>query len=443
MQEYLVDKTSLVVHSPKLFLSYILGFDLQPFHKEWLDLVDRNRFTLILAPRGSGKSTVVTVGYSLWKALMDPQLRVLIVSNTQSQAETFLRLVRNLCVSGKVADIFGDVVGSVWTNTELEFKGHGNQKEMTITALGASGALVGRHFDVIMLDDICDGKNMATENRRSKVYEWYFQTLLPMLEPDGELHIIGTRWHEDDFYNRIKGGNYKTKIYKALNGRKSYWEERYPYELLKKLRAESPTTFEMQYQNEIVHSEDAIFKERYFKYYTVLPDNVEFYQGIDLAASERGDYFVIVTIAIDKQTNDIYVVNVFRQRLSLSRQIEAIIKMAEKYKPMRIGIESNGYQLALASEMIKRSMLPIKKVYQERSKIDRASKLSVLFENGTIFLPERRMRLIDELLVFPRGKYDDCVDALDLAVSVAKKRMTWSWDEIRTRIFAGNYVAKV
>jgi len=88
-------------------------------------------------------------------------------------------------------------------------------------------------------------------------------------------------------------------------------------------------------------------------------------------------------------------------------------------------------------------MLPIKKVYQERSKIDRASKLSVLFENGTIFLPERRMRLIDELLVFPRGKYDDCVDALDLAVSVAKKRMTWSWDEIRTRIFAGNYVAKV
>lgn len=427
--------------SPILFEREVLGIDLQPFHIEWLEFIQQNRFTIILAPRGSGKSTVMTVGYTTWKALIDRNIRILIVSNTQRQAEIFLRQIRAYLESTQILDMFGDIKGNIWSTSELDLRGHGVQKEATITSLGVGGALIGRHVDMIILDDIVDEENSRTSYQRENVWEWYFKTLLPMLEPNGEIHIIGTRWHEDDFYSQIMKSDYQTKIYKAIlpNGT-SYWEDRFPISLLQEIQKQNPQIFAMQYQNEIISTKDAIFKEEYFKYYEFLPPSVTYYQGIDLAASKKGDYFAIVTLAKDNETGNMYVVDTYRGHLSLSKQIDKIMAKYEKYKPVMIGIESNAFQLALANE-IKNVGLPVKTVHQGADKISRANRLSIYFENGQIFFNKRNTELINELRLFPRAAHDDLFDALEIAVSISVKRPQFV--DLNKRIWTGSYIRRV
>lgn len=441
-----LDTKVLRMQSPKLFLKYMLGIPLQPFHEEWLKFVEENKQTIILAPRGSGKSTVITIGYSMWRALLDRSLRILIVSNTQRQAEMFLRQIQSFFESNhNILNTFGDIRGKVWSVNELDLIGHKSQKETTFTALGFQGSLIGRHMDIIMLDDIIDSSNCSTKLQRDKAWEWYFSVLLPMLEPGGEIHIIGTRWHEADIYSQLmKIDTYKSKVYKALTeDGKSYWPSRFPVELLKEYQRQNSSMFALQYQNEVINSATDIFDSKYFKYYEQLPPGLTYYQGVDLAATKEGDYFVICTVGKNEETGEYYVVDVFRDRISLAQQIEKILWKADQYNPVKIGIESVGYQAALANEVQRQAPLPIVQIQNKIDKVTRAKRLSVLFENGLIYLPDRESILVDELKAFPRGEHDDCVDALEMAISLSQSRLNWKWEDVKKSIYVGKYITEV
>ena len=53
--------------------------------------------------------------------------------------------------------------------------------------------------------------------RREEVRFWYNNTLTNMLEPDGKLINIATKWHEDDISNYFsKLPNFTYKVYKGI-----------------------------------------------------------------------------------------------------------------------------------------------------------------------------------------------------------------------------------
>ena len=53
------------------------------------------------------------------------------------------------------------------------------------------------------LDDVVDDDNSRTEHQRQKLLTWYRKVLLPCLEPNGEIHAIGTRYHPMDLYGHF------------------------------------------------------------------------------------------------------------------------------------------------------------------------------------------------------------------------------------------------
>ena len=72
----------------------------------------------------------------------------------------------------------------------------------SIAAAGTDRSMVGGHFDLIIADDLVNDINSKTRDQRDKVYD-YIQDLYPMLEPNGVIVMIFTRWHTDDAYGRI------------------------------------------------------------------------------------------------------------------------------------------------------------------------------------------------------------------------------------------------
>jgi len=193
------------VSKPAFFIRNILGYQLRPFHARWLDFQNTNVETLILAPRGHGKSTVCTVAYSLWKLLADVNTRILVVSNTAEQAGSLAGEIKLQTQTNEpLRQLLGEPRSGAWRANMFTLARRTRIcKEASVTSTGVEGAIVSRHYELIILDDVVDEENSYTRRARDKLRTWYAKVLLPCLEPGGELHILGTRYHPRDLYGAL------------------------------------------------------------------------------------------------------------------------------------------------------------------------------------------------------------------------------------------------
>lgn len=453
--KYLIQNASFEV-AYYLVCTYVTKRSVQGLHKSIIANISSNKSTLDLAPRGFGKSTVGDVDYCITRILREPNIRIMIGSKTQTQAEAFLKEIRTHFEQNlDLIRIFGDWKKSrdnVWNDREFTV----NQrtiikKEATVTALGASGAVISKHFDVIIGDDLVGLENARTEKQRANLKEWFYSSLFPTLEPDGEIHILGTRYNPLDLYeDLIKSGSYSVNIQQAIrtvDGKEcSLWEDKFTLERLKQIRADSgKIIFNMQYQNDTELAKGKIFKAQYFRYYEEYKLDYDFqtakvkiknadgieqwikvrvYMGADLAISERendnNDYFVLMIIGVDPDRN-VYVLEYVKERLSFNSQLNTIISYGRDKYPMveRVGVETVSYQKALAQELRRMSLLPIININTSKDKVTRAMRRSANFENGKVFFREGMDDLEECLLLFPEVDHDDLFDGLDFAMTMA------------------------
>jgi predicted phage terminase large subunit-like protein len=294
-------------------------------------------------------------------------------------------------------------------------------------------------------------ENARTERQRANLKEWFYSSLFPTLEPDGEIHILGTRYNPLDLYeDLIKSGSYAVNIQRAIrtvNGKEcSLWEDKFSLEKLKQIRADSgKIIFNMQYQNDTELAKGKIFKAKYFKYYEEYKLDYSFqtakvriknaegidqwikvrvYMGADLAISEKenedNDYFVLMMVGVDEDRN-VYVLEYVKERLTFNSQLNTIISYGRDKYPMveRIGVETVAYQKSLAQELRRMSLLPIININTSKDKVTRAMRRSANFENGKVFFREGMDDLEECLLLFPEVDHDDLFDALDFAMTMA------------------------
>lgn len=408
-----------------LAMARLLGYEVAEVHEKMAHSMQNLR-SLVLAPRGFGKSTLLSVVRCIFEIVRNPNIRILLVSNTQTQVEAFIREMRGHLEGNRIFRIiFGDLVGSKWTGRELIVKARKRiTKEPTVFSAGIDGAIVSRHFDRIICDDIVDEDNSRTESRRDRLRTWFFKVLLPCLEPDGRLAIIGTRYHYLDLYGHLMESGFlrSPTVIRAIDGEgKSSWPEKFSAKKLEQIRREAGTViFNAQYQNDTEAMKGAVFKEEWIRFYDIAPTALRIFQGVDLsiAQSTGSDFFAIVTIGTDEWDN-IYVLDCYKARPSFRQQTTIIIERFRRFDPIKVGIESNAYQAMQVEHVKELGGVRAVKVFTVRDKLSRAWKLSAQFEDGRIWFRRNMHDLVEQLLTFPQGEYDDLFDALELAVSIS------------------------
>jgi len=439
-------------------LARVIGYQILPFH--WL-LIQAKRalpgpWRMYLAPRGFGKSTILTVTDSVLLPLVQPNVRILIGSRTRDQAKDILTEVQGAFEVERFLELFGDLKGSKWGTGEATIKTRTRSfKEPTWMATGADGAVTSKHFDHVKADDLIDEKNSRAEGERERLVTFFYKTLVPALmmvrddNTPGELDLVGTRYNPEDLFHHCEENDPKFKgniceVPALVNPETgeidpegvSVCEEMAPTEDLRALRVSmGSANFDSQYQQSTKRMKGSIFRDEMFQHYDEAPKalvkakELKVWAGCDLAIgeSEQGDEYADAVIGIDDRRGydalDIYLLAIFHMHIPYDQQIARAKFIFDEWDPIRFGIESNAFQksrlyavyMALG-ERIGDRCVPVPTM---KDKVTRAWKLSARYENGRIWHPRRgAQKLEDQLLAFPRGKFDDAFDALDLAVAL-------------------------
>ena len=148
------------------------------------------------------------------------------------------------------------------------------------------------------------------------------------------------------------------------------------------------------------------------------------YQFWDLAISEKStaDYTACVTLALDPEDMQLYVLDVLRGHWSFAETQRQIARQAEFWQAQTIGIESIAYQAAAVQEARRNLLYPISEVRVDRDKVTRARLPAALAENGKILVVQTHWteEFLDEVCEFPSSKHDDMVDAFSGATALAQ-----------------------
>lgn len=194
-----------------------------PFHREWQEHLDANRYAVLIAPVEHAKSQQVAVGKTLHVLGQDPNKRLALISNTAMQAEKVLRTIRTQIERNqRIREVFPELRQSEreedpWRQNAITVQRTSVAKDPSIQALGIYGPLVGSRLDGVIMDDVLDFENTRTEEQRRKLVEWFDTTVITRMVKGGFIYAIGTPWHPDDFLHELeKRPGFKSKRYSAV-----------------------------------------------------------------------------------------------------------------------------------------------------------------------------------------------------------------------------------
>lgn len=421
------------------FFKNHLKIDTPEFHRYIYKKYQSNLKRIgIGAPRGHAKSTVTDLVYLAWCIVHKKAKFILLVSDTYSQATLFLEALKaELESNDKLIAFYGDLTTKNWSEGEIITNG------IMIKALGATMKVRGLKFresrpDLIIIDDLENDELVENKDRREKLERWFNGALIPSLDKEGRVIIIGTILHYDSLLAKIldkdKYTEYDTKTYRAIMDGKALWPEHLNLKELEKIKKEyiekgQASLFYSEYMNDPIDKESQEFKREYFQYRTqdeLSKLETNNFLTIDTAISQRdsADYTGFCDNSVDKENK--WNIKAWRKRISPLELIDDLFTLHAQRRYNQIGIEKTIYLQAvkpfLDEEMRKRNtFLPVVELlHNQQAKETRIRGLLPRYASKSVYHIEGQCaELEDEMVTFPKGIHDDTLDATAYQLQIA------------------------
>ena len=400
------------------------------------------RLIINLPPR-SLKSHCASVAFPAWCLAHDPSAHIIAASYGQDLADKFARDCRTVMQSKWYQRLFPTRIAQRQAVADFTTTEHG-----TRMATSVGGVLTGRGADLIIIDDPLKPDEALSATRRTSVNDWYDNTLLSRLNSKaaGCIVIIMQRLHQDDLVAHVlEQDQWDLLSLSAVAEREERFEIETPFgvrsfarkagEALHPAREPLSTlwtirqdmgeyNFQSQYQQNPAPAGGALVKTDWLRFYEPGEQPGSFsrvVQSWDTAnkAGELNDFSVCTTWGVDDKY--VYLLDVFRQKLTFPDLKKAAIAQAQQFAAKTIIIEDKASGTQLIQEL--RSEIGIAlKPYKPPAGADKIMRLhaqTIAFENGFVFLPRTAPWLsdyINELTSFPGSKYDDQVNSTTQAL---------------------------
>lgn len=176
---------------------------------EWMQSGPDRQITL--AFRGIGKSLVAGY-YALWKLWHDPQLKVLVVSQSEDRAKQMSTAVLDAIINVPFLKELVPKKDSRQSRLAFDVGPARVQHAPSFAAKGVGGQVTGHRADIIILDDIETPKNSLTVHQRESLLRSVAE-FDAILKPGGRIIYLGTPHTEDSLYSALAAQGYHRKIW--------------------------------------------------------------------------------------------------------------------------------------------------------------------------------------------------------------------------------------
>lgn len=456
-------------------------------------LEKRGSKIVIAAPRGFGKSTLVTILFVLYVICFRREAFIVILSHTSSQAYQILENIkRELMDNKRLLEDFPELAGQrprPWTREEIEVPNH-----VRIAAFGMDQGVRGRRYGkhrptLVIADDIEDADKNFNHEEKEKQKRKFEQAILEVGSSETNYLLIGNYYHPDsligDYINPQMNPRWIKQIYRAvvswptnqklwekwsliynskekhkddtgpeaakafylenesamLEGVEVLWPSRWTfYELMEKYE-DNPVKFNAEYQNAPVNPKECYFTPDAYHYWDdrhktlddfllAMEGRLDFFGACDPSMGKdktKGDYTAIAIIGRDRKDGRLYHILSDISRCEVHETIDNIIAYHRRFHFSRFAVESNQFQGLILTDLIERSRkqnayIRAEELKNQTDKLKRIQSTQPLFKSGTVQLNHMNKLFNEEVRYFPRGRYDDGLDALEMAIRIAEDR---------------------
>lgn len=411
--------------------------------QEWRYQNKDNRFQLILMPRGHLKSSILSIADTVQIMLREPDTSILLASAVWNSSRSFLSEIKEYLSNKSILPaLFGkfNANDTKWTSDQIVINQRSKpDKTPSIDTAGIDKTMTSQHYKYIKADDLVTRENVTTSEQMEKVRN-YLGDLIKLLEPDGKMEVIGTRWHDADVYGHIisnltkeelKGDRFVVYKRQAREMGKPIFPKKFTSEKLDSLKITLGSyDYGCNYDNEPVSPDTQVFKPPFNRYFTDLGDGAIHAITFDPATSEKKNACdAVVLDGAVMRNNQLCVVEytAFKKK-EPSEMIDKIFTYVQKYRgyanrSIKVGIEINGgqeiYIKLIQEEQRKRNVffeiVPLRHIVDKTSRI-RA--LQPRWESGNLLLKQGMVELEEQMMRFPVGTKCDIIDALAMQLEV-------------------------
>lgn len=392
------------------------------------------RLIINMPPRHS-KSEFASYLMPAWFLGRNPKLKIIQATHNTELAVRFGRKVRDLIADPQYKDIFPA------TNLKEDNKSAGKwqtDKGGEYFAAGVGAAVTGRGADLFVIDDPHSEQDAMSEGAFDQAYEWYTSGPRQRLQPGGSIIIVMTRWGKKDLTGRLiaaQGGDIMADKWEVvefpaiLPSDKPLWPEFWSKDALLSIKGSLPVgKWNAQWQQTPTTSESAIVKREWWQMWEKedIPPCKYILQAYDTAFSkkESADYSAITTWGVfqpeEGGPDHIILLDAQRDRWNFPELKNKAYEEYEYWEPDMVIIEAKATGTPLIDELRLRGIPALGfSPGKGKDKITRMHMVAPLFEAGVVWAPEDKKfadEVIEEVVSFPNGDYDDFCDSMTLAL---------------------------
>lgn len=369
---------------------------------------------VIAAPRGYAKTTFDVTIEVIHDCVYSHEKFIIVVSSTSNLSLDKVKAIRDEMETNIMLKmIYGDMKGPKWNQDD--FVTSTGTRVMAVSPKTQVRGLndKGNRPTKIILDDAENSEHVQTQMQREKMRKWFYEDISKLGTSHTNVKLVGTSLHidallEDLFKNpgftprryravikfadesaqplweewknilvdisnpdRMKHADEFYSAHKAemtLNSQ-VLWPEREPYVDLMKMRLfEGNTAFQLEKQNNPLAEDRLLFDMEDAGKFSLaigrlirdddrVVDFMDFEDRIAgffdpvVGQGEESDFAACAIIAKDKNGYK-YVLDCYlKQHVSPSDQIKAVVDLLWKWRVTRFGIEANGFQSLLVTNL--------------------------------------------------------------------------------------------
>jgi len=298
-----------------------------------------------------------------------------------------------------------------------------------VTGFGAGSTNTGEFGGAIIIDDPLKVDDADSPKQRDRVNKRLNTTIKSRVNSrETPIILIMQRVHDEDASGFVldNGTNEEWEhlnISAEVSDGVALWPWKHTWEELQVMRKADKYTYSGQYLQEPVPDDGVYFTKDSFRWYDKAPENLNHYGASDYAVTEGGGDFTEHGVFGIDPNDDIYIVDWWGGQTKSNTWIEEQLDLVQKYNVLKWAGETGPIRAAvlpfLELRMRQRRAFTILEWFSHsaNNKEANARTFQALVEAGKVYLPKNEpwaTELVNQLVRFPLGKYDDKVDACSL-----------------------------